>query len=246
MEQSLQIFAYSTNQKVRTVQIDGKVWFVAKDVCDVLEIIDHTTAVGRLDDDEKGTHDMRTLGGSQRMSIISESGVYHLAFTSTKPEAKKFRKWVTSEVIPEIRKTGSYGHRIPIFIRRFNDNWERIENGYFSVIGELTIRLYGRLEHAGYRMADISSDGKEIRPDVSVGKLFPKWLETKDPKKIDKYKPYMHVLPNKKEVQARQYENSVWPEFVEFVDNVWLKEYAYDYLAERDAKALEFLPKLLN
>jgi prophage antirepressor-like protein len=65
-------------------------------------------AVASLDDDEKGVSNVYTLGGMQKMLCINESGLYHLIFTSRKGEAKAFRKWVTSEVIPSIRKTGSY------------------------------------------------------------------------------------------------------------------------------------------
>lgn len=93
---------------VRTVAIDGEPWFVAKDVCEILEIVDPKTSLRGLDEDEKGEHSMPTLGGMQNHTIISESGLYALVFKSRKPEAKEFRKWVTKEVLPQIRKTGSY------------------------------------------------------------------------------------------------------------------------------------------
>lgn len=245
IEQNIRIFEYSAYQKVRTIQINGETWWIAKDVCDILELENVSLTVARLDPDESRTHTISTPGGNQSVLIINESGLYHLLFSSEKPEAKKFRKWVTSEVLPEIRKTGGYGHRIPVFIRRFNANWDRIEKGYFSVIGELTIRIYGRLEHLGYYLEDYAPDKREIRPDVSVGKLFPKWLETKAPDKVEKYKTYMHLLPNNVEVHARQYENCVLEEFLEYVDTIWIKERAYEYFSERDPKALEFLPKML-
>lgn len=89
--------------------MDGEPWFVAKDVCVALGIEKYRDALGRLDDDEKGCPvTVDTLGGPQKMSAVNESGLYNLIFQSRKPEAKKFRKWVTSEVLPSIRKTGSY------------------------------------------------------------------------------------------------------------------------------------------
>ncbi len=88
---------------------DGEPWFVAADVCDALELRDTSNVVARLDDDERGTHTVRTPSGDQEMLIINESGLYSLVLTSRKPEAKKFKKWVTGTVLPEIRKTGSYG-----------------------------------------------------------------------------------------------------------------------------------------
>ncbi len=87
---------------------DGSVWFVAKDVCDALGYENSRKAVAKLDDDEKGVTKSYTPGGKQEMTIINESGLYHLILRSNKPEAKKFRKWVTGEVLPALRKYGSY------------------------------------------------------------------------------------------------------------------------------------------
>lgn len=94
---------------VRVLTRDDKPWFVLADVCSVLDIANNRDASNRLDEDEKGVVTTDTLGGAQEMSIINESGLYNLIFTSRKPEARRFRKWVTGEVLPAIRKTGSYG-----------------------------------------------------------------------------------------------------------------------------------------
>ena len=107
---SLQLFQ-NTDWKIRVVMRDGEPWFVAKDVCDCLDLANSRDAVSRLDDDEKGVGKTDTLGGSQDMMLISESGLYTLIMRSNKPETKVFRKWVTSEVLPSIRKTGGYGIR---------------------------------------------------------------------------------------------------------------------------------------
>ena len=100
-------FSYE-GRAVRTVVKDGQTWFVAVDVCAVLEHSDVSKAVSRLDDDEKGATNVRTLGGVQEMNVVNESGLYNLIFTSRKPQAKVFRRWVTDEVLPSIRKTGGY------------------------------------------------------------------------------------------------------------------------------------------
>ncbi|MCG4258027.1 BRO-N domain-containing protein [Acetobacter senegalensis] len=94
---------------VRALTRDGEPWFVLADVCGVLDITNSRNVTDRMDDDEKGVHTVDTLGGPQEMSIINESGLYNLIFTSRKPEARRFRKWVTGEVLPAIRKTGSFG-----------------------------------------------------------------------------------------------------------------------------------------
>ena len=94
---------------VRTIQINGETQFVAADVCAALDLPDTHKAIARLDDDEKGRNSIPTPGGQQEMSVVNESGLYNLVLGSRKPEAKRFKRWVTSEVLPTIRKTGSYG-----------------------------------------------------------------------------------------------------------------------------------------
>lgn len=84
-------------------------WFVATDLARVLGYRDATHAIRNLDDDEKGLHTLETPGGDQELSIVSESGLYGLIFRSRKEVARKFRRWVTSEVLPSIRKYGAYG-----------------------------------------------------------------------------------------------------------------------------------------
>ncbi len=89
---------------------NGIPWFVAKDICDALDISNSRDTVSKLDDDEKGVFSTDTLGGMQKISHVNEQGMYELIFNSRKPEAKAFKKWVKSEVLPEIRKTGSYNN----------------------------------------------------------------------------------------------------------------------------------------
>lgn len=108
MSNQLQIFNYQSKQ-VRTVTKDGEPWFVAKDVCDILEISNGRDAVSRLDDDEKDAVGITdAIGREQQTTIISESGVYALVFTSRKPEAEQFKRWIRKEVLPSIRKHGAY------------------------------------------------------------------------------------------------------------------------------------------
>ncbi len=93
---------------VRTVDRDGQIWFVLNDVTDVLEFSRGRDAARMLDDDEKGAHIVRTAGGAQELTIINESGLYSLILKSRKESARRFKKWVTAEVLPTIRKTGRY------------------------------------------------------------------------------------------------------------------------------------------
>lgn len=94
--------------QVRAVVVSGEPWFVAADVCAALGLPDTHKAIARLDDDEKGRNSILTPGGQQDMSVVNESGLYNLVLGSRKPEARRFKKWVTAEVLPSIRKTGTY------------------------------------------------------------------------------------------------------------------------------------------
>lgn len=93
---------------VRTVLKDGEPWFVAKDVCDILDLTQTAGVLRRIPEKQKGVQQMHTLGGIQNLSIISEAGLYRLVLRSDKPQAEPFIDWVTAEVLPQIRKTGRY------------------------------------------------------------------------------------------------------------------------------------------
>lgn len=110
MSNELTIFDFRGHD-VRTLTIDGSPWWIAKDVCEVLEIEKHRDAVARLDSDERESVIVDTLGGKQHTTAINESGLYSLILRSRKPEAKAFKKWITSEVLPALRKQGFYSTR---------------------------------------------------------------------------------------------------------------------------------------
>lgn len=109
----VEVFSFSQEKSpIRVQLIKGEPWFVAKDVCEVLEHSNHRMAVKSLDEDEvSSVYLIDTMGRKQETTIVSESGLYSLIFQSRKAEAKKFRKWVTSEVLPSIRRKGFYGVR---------------------------------------------------------------------------------------------------------------------------------------
>ena len=105
---NIRIFNYNSVE-VRTIQKDGEPWFVLRDVCNVLGLGTPARVAERLDTDEVSqTHITDSMGRQQEMTIINESGLYNVILRSDKPEAKPFRKWVTSEVLPTIRRHGMY------------------------------------------------------------------------------------------------------------------------------------------
>jgi prophage antirepressor-like protein len=101
-------FTFESHNLRVTTGDDGEPWFVAADVCAALTVGNSRMALDRLDEDEKGVSSIDTLGGKQDMAVVNESGLYALILGSRKPEAKRFKRWVTHEVLPSIRKTGTY------------------------------------------------------------------------------------------------------------------------------------------
>lgn len=108
----IQKFIAPDNCEIRTAVIDDEPWMSAGDICTALGITDMRQAVERLDDDERGVFIVPTPGGPQKIRSVSESGMYALILQSRKPEAKAFKRWVTHEVLPQIRKTGAF-HSVP-------------------------------------------------------------------------------------------------------------------------------------
>lgn len=110
----LQIFKNEEFGEIRTVTIDREPWFVGKDVAEALGYSEPRSAVSKkVDDTDKGVAEMETPSGKQNMTIINESGLYALIFGSKLESAKRFKHWVTSEVLPAIRKTGGYQMQAP-------------------------------------------------------------------------------------------------------------------------------------
>lgn len=132
---SLTVFQFNSIQ-VRVVVVNNEPWFVAKDLCQVLGISKYRDAISRLDDDERESFKLDTLGGKQDMITVSESGMYALVISSRKSEAKTFRKWITSEVLPSIRKTGEY--KVKDKILNKSEEWLKERQESKEVRRELT------------------------------------------------------------------------------------------------------------
>ncbi len=177
---TLTVFTNDQFGRVRTVLIDGEPWFVAVDVCRALEISNVSDALKRLDDDEKMTIDsteghVGKRGGAQSMNIVNEPGLYTLVLSSRKPEAKAFKRWITHEVIPSIRKTGAYSATLSpaeLLVRQAQLLLEQerrlaaVENRMKTVEARLETRLEDVFSIAGY--ASI----RGLKVDVSTANLL--------------------------------------------------------------------------
>lgn len=188
-----------------------------------------------------------TGANDQRGTWVHPQVAIHLAQWLSAEFAVQVSQWVFEWMSDRQGGSGSATAKpvTYVFAQRYHRNSDRVDQGYFSVIGELYVRLYAKLEHAGYVLPDRGAGGKELRPDVSVGQTFPPWLQANYPEHSESWKTYPHIFDNGKEVDARQYENSALPAFIEFVETEWIPKRAAEYLRTRDPDALQFLPKLL-
>lgn len=171
-------FSFESHE-VRAMTIEGDPWFVAKDVCSVLEIEwKGSSSLSFLDEDEKGVRNLRTPGGDQEMIIISESGLYTLIIRSNKPQAKPFRKWVTAEVLPSIRRTGGYklpgkDSRVDFFHHRGPVSDSGLDIRYTLDLTKIILRptrvsleLLQRL--TGVEVSDLAAAAVVVRPGTET------------------------------------------------------------------------------
>ena len=150
---NLQTFSFN-NQSIRTVQLNNQPYWVLKDVCDVLELTTPSRVAERLEEDEVSqTHIIDALGRIQNTTVITESGLYAVILRSDKPNAKEFRKWVTSEVLPAIRKNGAYA--TPQTIEQMINN------------PDFTIQLLTELKKERESVNLLAATVKEYEPKVS-------------------------------------------------------------------------------
>ena len=159
----LQVFNYNSSE-VRTVMRDGEPWFCLVDVCRVLDLSSPHKVAERLDRDELPGIKVRSGGQTREMTFINESGLYSVILRSDKPEAKPFRKWVTSEVLPTIRKTGGYGvdgTKAALAEAKLNNSRARVASAWMKISKENPVSGYKQV-CAHYASAALA--GREVLP----------------------------------------------------------------------------------
>lgn len=158
----VQTFPFDSNAVRAQVDPKGAPWFCAKDVCAALEISDHKQAARGLEDDERGVFTTPSPGGQQEAVFVSESGLYALIFQSRKPVAKAFRKWVTNEVLPALRRGGFYG-QITSGERLRASAQAVVVARYLATAQDAFLKRY-----LSDRLADLSTMLGQTLPDVSL------------------------------------------------------------------------------
>lgn len=165
-----QEFSHQDFGTIRSLLKNGQPWFVAADVCKALEIGNSRQATSRLDADEKGVISTDTPGGAQAMTIVSEPGLYTLILGSRKPEAKAFRRWITHDVIPAIRKTGGYVADSEAFVQNYlpfaDESIKNLFRSTLAVIDQQNRKM--REDAPKVLFADSVSSSDD---DISVGEL---------------------------------------------------------------------------
>ena len=251
----IQIFKHNNDKErlfdeVRTIELEGELWFVASDITRNLGYSNGRDAITRHCK-SKGVvkRDIPTPSGLQSATLIKESNVYRLIIRSKLPAASIFEDWVLEEVVPEIRKTGSYGKidrvELPNFIERYKDNMHKIPRTHFSVISEMFVRMYIELEKVGYSIPDIGSTGKKMMPDISVGRKFSDYLKSKKSTHLNNRDKYEHSFPDGRIVNAFMYPMDALPEFIAFIHEEWIPKYAQNYFKRADPNALVYIDKLM-
>jgi prophage antirepressor-like protein len=261
MTEMIERFFYpegETESIVRVKTIEDKNWFCAKDVCNILDISNSKNAITRLDNDEKIQFEIYTQNlqvdttdpKKRTLNFVSEAGLYELIFTSRKEEAKHFRKWVFSEVLPQIRKTGKYESNDNA-IQKYNHDYlncikgllesnhirEHIPEAYFLAKDILVQNLQGRTHNEVIRIKDISQHMLDLhfKPSTirqfssSIGKYIKKQFIIKygfEPPLSDK-----DITHHGKKVIVPDFHNGAnravcWyaPEYYNDVRS-WIKEY---------------------
>lgn len=259
MQYELQIFHNTEHHELRTIMIDGEPWFVLADVCRALGMADKKGGYGhhaeRLDEDEKRLvqrseileHPPAPEGGAPIGSVtllaVSESGMFALILGSNKPEAKRLRKWVTSEVLPAIRKRGSYsvgGKPVSAEWQPFHDRitsaWGAVAEGYFSIFKEMA-DITAQLISQG-----VPVDHKTI-PDIVLGMAWGKvWIAQGYEHDYGPRITYAHCYPksfpqHKSNPQwAKCYPEDALATYRRWVRNVFLPKHLPGYLDRKTAK----------
>jgi prophage antirepressor-like protein len=237
--------------QMRTVEINGDLWFVGSDVAKILGYKRPSDAI-RQHCKERGTvkHRIPAGTGHAETLFINEANVYRLIIKSNLPAADKFEDWLFEEVVPSIRQKGYYGSidrvQLPNFITRYKDNFHKLPKDHFSVISEMFARLHIEFEKVGYQIPDRGITGTQMMPDISVGKGFAKFLKDQDSEYWNKHKKYTHSFPDGREVRANMYHINALPEFIRYINDTWIPQRAQIYFKDKDPLALDYLPKLIG
>lgn len=251
MTSNLSVYRFQSNN-VRIVVINGEPWFVAKDVLVAIGSGSRTNDVKALVEQDLGKEyvsfvPLETPGGTQQVLALSEPALTLVIARSRTDLGKAMNRWIHSEVLPEIRRTGGYNKK-----SEYNLEWfdrlkiyrrnTKLPTGWFSIFEEMTIGLMADFEDAGYSLPMGSV------PDISVGKCFCSKLrvdgiDTNNPVYVRSYK---HHYPDGRIVEANIYSDELLSKYRAWFKETYRSHYLPRYLKTKDKKALPSLCQLLG
>lgn len=237
-ENRMQVFNNDQFGSVRTVVKDGEPWFVAADVCKALEIGNPTDVMRRLDDDERTLVSIEGASNTLPVNVINEPGLYAVVLGSRKPEAKAFKRWITHEVIPIIRKTGGYVANDDLFVETYFGDADESMKSAFRVTLERVRRLNEEKKALNETVAVQSQQIAEMRPKVTYYDVI---LNSPDAitmsviaKDYGKSAKWLNKKLNELGVQFKQ--GDIWLLYAEHADKGYTKTETYTYVDSSDIK----------
>lgn len=237
-ENRMQVFNNDQFGSVRTVVKDGEPWFVAADVCKALEIGNPTDVMRRLDDDERTLVSIEGASNTLPVNVINEPGLYAVVLGSRKPEAKAFKRWITHEVIPTIRKTGGYVANDDLFVETYFGDADESMKSAFRATLERVRRLNEEKKALNETVAVQSQQIAEMRPKVTYYDVI---LNSPDAitmsviaKDYGKSAKWLNKKLNEFGVQFKQ--GNIWLLYAEHADKGYTKTETYTYVDSSDIK----------
>ena len=230
----IQVFSNEKFGQVRTVMQGGEPWFVAKDVCDALDIANVTVAVARLDDDERSKFN---LGRQGETFCVNEPGLYSLVLGSRKKEARDFKRWITHEVIPTIRKTGGYVHNSEVFIQNYLPFADDTTKQLFRLTLDVVDKQNKQIAEQQKEIAEKSSVIEEMTPKATYYDLV---INSPDltattiiAKDYGKSATWLNRFLNEKGVQFRQ--GRTWVLYQPYANEGYAQTKTYVYSGKANA-----------
>jgi prophage antirepressor-like protein len=248
---NLAVFKFSSNN-VRVVMINGEPWFIARDVLEALGSKSRSNDVKAMVEEDLGEGyvtvvPLETAGGEQQVVALSEAALTMVVSRSRTELGKAMNRWIHTEVLPSIRKTGGYGkqqcnliwfERLKLYKAK-----TKIPVGWFSIFEEMTHGLIAEFEHAGYSLPDGSI------PDISVGKHFCKYLRGlgySTEKGSDVVQAYKHFYPDGRVVDANIYRDVLLAEYRRWFQETYKPHHLPQYMKGKDPASLPTLCGMLG
>lgn len=232
MNTKLQTWNYESSE-IRTIEKDGEPWFVGKDVATILEYSNPRKALAdHVDTEDKGVTKCDTLGGKQELTTINESGLYSLVLSSKLPTAKQFKRWITSDVLPTIRKTGGYVNNDELFISMYFDE---VDESSKEVLRKNLAALRKKNEIIAKQREEIAIQNQQIAEMQPKATYYDVVLNCKDPiptsviaKDYGKSAKWMNQYLHDRGIQYKQ--GDIWLLYQKYASNGYTstKTYAFD------------------